>query len=198
MKRNTAELRENLIQTGMEAIKNQGLEQLSLRTVATACGVTHGSPYKHFGNKDGYLKVVLARLTQLFYEEVTKDLDKSLSARYQLLQMGQAFVLFAQTNPHIFEALFIKFPFKYMEVTPETILTNVDLPGFSHFKVLVVRLIEEEKLMGREIYVLIHLWSFILGLSILSMGQIGESFSPETIQENIEGMLERYIKGGQS
>ncbi len=198
MKRNTAELRENLIQTGMEAIKNQGLEQLSLRTVATACGVTHGSPYKHFGNKDGYLKVVLARLTQLFYEEVTKDLDKSLSARYQLLQMGQAFVLFAQTNPHIFEALFIKFPFKYMEVTPETILTNVDLPGFSHFKVLVVRLIEEEKLMGREIDVLIHLWSFILGLSILSMGQIGESFSPETIQENIEGMLERYIKGGQS
>lgn len=198
MKRNTAELRENLIQTGMEAIKNQGLEQLSLRTVATACGVTHGSPYKHFGNKDGYLKVVLARLTQLFYEEVTKDLDKSLSARYQLLQMGQAFVLFAQTNPHIFEALFIKFPFKYMEVTPETILTNVDLPGFSHFKVLVVRLIEEEKLMGREIDVLIHLWSFILGLSILSMGQIGESFLPETIQENIEGMLERYIKGGQS
>ena len=198
MKRNTAELRENLIQTGMEAIKNQGLEQLSLRTVATACGVTHGSPYKHFGNKDGYLKVVLARLTQLFYEEVTKDLDKSLSARYQLLQMGQAFVLFAQTNPHIFEALFIKFPFKYMEVTPETILTNVDLPGFSHFKVLVVRLIEEEKLMGREIDVLIHLWSFILGLSILSMGQIGENFSPRTIQETIEGMLERYIKGGQS
>ena len=198
MKRNTAELRENLIQTGMEAIKNQGLEQLSLRTVATACGVTHGSPYKHFGNKDGYLKVVLARLTQLFYEEVTKDLDKSLSARYQLLQMGQAFVLFAQTNPHIFEALFIKFPFKYMEVTPETILTNVDLPGFSHFKVLVVRLIEEENLIGKEIDVLIHLWSFILGLSILSMGQIGESFSPETIQENIEGMLERYIKGGQS
>ena len=198
MKRNTAELRENLIQTGMEAIKNQGLEQLSLRTVATACGVTHGSPYKHFGNKDGYLKVVLARLTQLFYEEVTKDLDKSLSARYQLLQMGQAFVLFAQTNPHIFEALFIKFPFKYMEVTPETILTNVDLPGFSHFKVLVVRLIEEENLIGKEIDVLIHLWSFILGLSILSMGQIGENFSPRTTQETIEGMLERYIKGGQS
>ncbi len=198
MKRNTAELRENLIQTGMEAIKNQGLEQLSLRTVATACGVTHGSPYKHFGNKDGYLKVVLARLTQLFYEEVTKDLDKSLSARHQLLQMGQAFVLFAQTNPHIFEALFIKFPFKYMEATPETIRTNVDLPGFNHFKNPVVLLIQEENLIGKEIDVLIHLWSFILGLSILSMGQIGESFSPETIQENIEGMLERYIKGGQS
>ena len=198
MKRNTAELRENLIQTGMEAIKNQGLEQLSLRTVATACGVTHGSPYKHFDNKNGYLRVVLARLSQLFYEDVTRDLDECLPARHQLVQMGQAFVRFAQTNPHIFEALFIKFPFKYMEATPETILTNIDLPGFNHFKKLIVRLIEEKKLMGKEIDVLIHLWSFILGLSILSMGQIGESFSPRTIQENIEGMLERYIKGGQS
>ena len=190
MKRNTAELKEKLIQTGIEEIKNNGIEQLSLRTVATACGVTHGSPYKHFDNKDGYLKVVLARLTQLFYEDVTKDLDESLSARHQLLQMGQAFVRFAQTNPHIFEALFIKFPFKYMDITPETILTNVDLPGFNHFKNLVIRLIQEEDL--------IHLWSFILGLSILSMGQIGENFSPRTTQETIEGMLERYIKGGQS
>ena len=198
MKRNTAELKEKLIQTGIEEIKKHGIEQLSLRTVATVCGVTHGSPYKHFDNKDGYLKVVLARLTQHFYEDVTKDLDESLSARHQLLQMGQAFVRFAQTNPHIFEALFIKFPFKYMDITPETILTNVDLPGFNHFKKLIVRLIEEKKLMGKEIDVLIHLWSFILGLSILSMGQIGESFSPRTIQENIEGMLERYIKGGQS
>lgn len=198
MKRNTAELKEKLIQTGIEEINIHGIEQLSLRTVAAACGVTHGSPYKHFGNKDGYLKVVLARLTQLFYEEITRDLDESLSDRHQLLHMGQAFVLFAQTNPHIFEALFIKFPFKYMNVTPETILTNADLPGFNHFKALVVRLIEKEELMGREIDVLIHLWSFILGLSILAMGQIGENFSPETIQENIEGMLERYVKGGQS
>lgn len=198
MKRNTAELKEKLIQTGMEEISIHGIEQLSLRTVAAACGVTHGSPYKHFGNKDGYLKVVLARLTQLFYEEVTKDLDKGLSARHQLLQMGQAFVLFAQTNPHIFEALFIKFPFKYMDVTSETILTNVDLPGFNHFKNLVIRLIQEEDLIGKEIDVLTHLWSFILGLSILAMGQIGENFSPRTIQETIDGMLERYIKGGQS
>ena len=198
MKRNTAELKEKLIQTGIEEIKNNGIEQLSLRTVATACGVTHGSPYKHFDNKDGYLKVVLARLSQLFYEDVTRDLDECLPARHQLVQMGQAFVRFAQTNPHIFEALFIKFPFKYMEATPETIRTNVDLPGFNHFKNLVVLLIQEENLIGKEIDVLIHLWSFILGLSILSMGQIGENFSPRTIQETIEGMLERYIKGGQS
>lgn len=52
MKRNTVELKELLIQTGVEEIKNHGIDQLSLRTVAKTCGVTHGAPYKHFGSKE--------------------------------------------------------------------------------------------------------------------------------------------------
>ena len=42
MKRNTAQLKEQLIQTGIDEIGKHGIEQLSLRTVAKACGVTHG------------------------------------------------------------------------------------------------------------------------------------------------------------
>ncbi|MCW0925870.1 TetR/AcrR family transcriptional regulator, partial [Streptococcus anginosus] len=48
MKRNTAGLKERLIQTGVEEIKKHGSEQLSLRTIAKSCGVTHGTPYRHF------------------------------------------------------------------------------------------------------------------------------------------------------
>lgn len=62
MKRNTAQLKEQLIQTGIDEIGKHGIEQLSLRTVAKACGVTHGSPYRHFESKEGYLKVVLTQL----------------------------------------------------------------------------------------------------------------------------------------
>ena len=40
MKRNTAQLKEQLIQTGIDEIGKHGIEQLSLRTVARACGVT--------------------------------------------------------------------------------------------------------------------------------------------------------------
>ena len=55
MKRNTAELKEKLIATGAEEIRTRGVDQLSIRTVAQRCGVTHGAPYKHFENKDVYL-----------------------------------------------------------------------------------------------------------------------------------------------
>ena len=48
MKRNTAELKEKLIATGVEEIRTRGVDQLSIRTVAQRCGVTHGAPYKHF------------------------------------------------------------------------------------------------------------------------------------------------------
>ena len=43
MKRNTAQLKEQLIQTGIDEIEKHGIEQLSLRTVAKICGVTHSS-----------------------------------------------------------------------------------------------------------------------------------------------------------
>ena len=56
MKRNTAELKEKLIATGVEEIRTRGVNQLSIRTVAQRCGVTHGAPYKHFENKDVYLQ----------------------------------------------------------------------------------------------------------------------------------------------
>ena len=47
MKRNTAELKEKLIATGVEEIRTRGVDQLSIRTVAQRCGVTHGAPYRH-------------------------------------------------------------------------------------------------------------------------------------------------------
>lgn len=56
MKRNTAELKERLIQTGIKEIEKHGIDQLSLRTVAKSCGVTQGTPYRHFESKENYLK----------------------------------------------------------------------------------------------------------------------------------------------
>ena len=96
MKRNTAELKEKLIATGVEEIRTRGVDQLSIRTVAQRCGVTHGAPYKHFENKDVYLQVVLEHLSEIFLKYLTKGVDSSLDVRGQLVLMGCNFVEFAQ------------------------------------------------------------------------------------------------------
>ena len=173
MKRNTAQLKEQFIQTGIDEIGKNGIEQLSLRTVAKACGVTHGSPYRHFESKEGYLKVVLT-------------------------QLGLNFIIFAKTYPYFFEALFIKFPFKYMKVTQDTILLESDLPGFDKFKGLVLKLRKEENFSNSEAESLFHFWSFITGLAVLTNSPIGQDLDPQAIQNTIEHMLDIYIKGERS
>lgn len=198
MKRNTAQLKEQLIQTGIEEIGKHGIEQLSLRTVAKACGVTHGSPYRHFESKEGYLKVVLARLSLFLNQEINEKIDATASARDQLIQLGLNFVIFAKTYPHFFEALFIKFPFKYMKVIQDTILLESDLPGFDKFKELVLKLRKEENFSNSEAESLFHFWSFITGLAVLANSPIGQDLDPQAIQSTIEHMLDIYIKGERS
>ena len=97
MKRNSAQLKEQLIQTGIDEIGKHGIEQLSLRTVAKACGVTHGTPYRHFESKEGYLKVVLGQLSQFLNQEINQSIDATTSAREQLTQLGLNFIIFAKT-----------------------------------------------------------------------------------------------------
>ena len=84
MKRNTAQLKEQLIQTGIDEIGKHGLNS-SLRTVAKACCVTHGTPYRHFESKEGYLKVVLA--FRCFSIRKMKILTRQV-LRDQLTQLG--------------------------------------------------------------------------------------------------------------
>lgn len=198
MKRNTAQLKEDLIQTGIEEIRKHGIEQLSLRTVAKACGVTHGSPYRHFESKEGYLKVVLSQLSLFLNQEINQSIDATVSARDQLTQLGLNFIIFAKTYPHFFEALFIKFPFKYMKVAQDTILLECDLPGFDKFKELVLKLRKEENFSNSEAESLFHFWSFITGLAVLTNSPIGQDLDHQAIQSTIEHMLDIYIKGERS
>ena len=195
MKRNTAQLKDKLIEIGIEEIRIKGIDQLSMRTIAQKCGVTHGAPYKHFDNKDTYMKVVLEHLSEIFLKNMTQGISSSLNARNQLILMGCNFVRFAQQETNIFEALFIKFPFNYMEFSQTSISVNAHLPGFEYFKNIALELKNEEKLSGSDAEVLMHVWSFITGLAMLARSPIGDNFKETTVQESVRTMLDIYIKG---
>ncbi len=195
MKRNTAQLKGKLIEIGIEEIRIKGIDQLSMRTIAQKCGVTHGAPYKHFDNKDTYMKVVLEHLSEIFLKNMTQGISSSFNARNQLVLMGCNFVRFAQQETNIFEALFIKFPFNYMEFSQTSISVNAHLPGFEYFKNIALELKKEENLSGSDVEILMHFWSFITGLAMLARSPIGDSFKETTVQETVRTMLDIYIKG---
>lgn len=195
MKRNTTELKRKLIEIGIEEIRIKGIDQLSMRTIAQKCGVTHGAPYKHFDNKDTYMKVVLEHLSEIFLKNMTQGISSSFNARNQLVLMGCNFVRFAQQETNIFEALFIKFPFNYMEFSQTSISVNAHLPGFEYFKNIALELKKEENLSGSDVEILMHFWSFITGLAMLARSPVGDNFKETTVQETVRTMLDIYIKG---
>ncbi len=63
MKRNTAQLEGTAHSSRVDEIEKHGIEQLSLRTIAKACGVTHVTPYRHF--EDGEEAISRSFLAQL-------------------------------------------------------------------------------------------------------------------------------------
>ena len=195
MKRDTEKLKENLILTGVEEIKKNGIDSISLRTVAKSCGVTHGTPYRHFENKENYLNTVLKHISTLLGDELIKDVDASRHAVDQLIQRGDNLINFSKKYPNFFEALFIKFQFKYMKFTDKTISDTSDFPGFSKFKEVVILLRKEENFTNSETESLLHFWSFISGLAIIAGSLIGNELDNETIKSTIKSMLEIYIKG---
>lgn len=46
------DLRRALIETGINFIKQEGEEALSLRRIAEMCGVSNAAPYAHFKSKE--------------------------------------------------------------------------------------------------------------------------------------------------
>lgn len=81
MKRNTEELKEKLISVGIEEIRTNGIDRMSMRIIAQKCGVTHGAPYKHFGSKDRYIQVVMEHLSMFFLKNMILGIDTSIDAK---------------------------------------------------------------------------------------------------------------------
>ena len=53
----------DLIEKGIELVNKNGINQLSLRKVAQACGVSHAAPYSHFSNKEELLQEMQLHIT---------------------------------------------------------------------------------------------------------------------------------------
>ena len=53
-------LKEELIEKGLEYIDKYGSESLSMRKLAESAGVSPGAPYAHFKNKDAFTTLQLS------------------------------------------------------------------------------------------------------------------------------------------
>lgn len=99
--------RQIILDTTADLIADEGVRGVSFREVARRAGVSHQTPYHHFGNLQGILRSV----AQAGFAELTKAMRDAADAAgdgplERLTAAGQAYVRFSRSNTGHFRVMF--------------------------------------------------------------------------------------------
>lgn len=186
------DLRNALIESGIELINREGEDKFSLRKVALLCGVSHAAPYSHFKNKEELLKAmqeyVTAQLMETF--EQALQVDSNSHIKEVLIQIGKSYVLFFLHHPQYYHFLFSQ-PCMKIDLSMNGDGKN-DFPPFRLFRETAQRVLSESGLPESRIKdSIISMWALVHGLaSIVTMKYV-------RYDEDWEIKIEDFIRNDQ-
>ena len=180
-------LRNMLIEAGIELINQEGENHFSLRKVASLCGVSEAAPYSHFKNKEDLFETMQDHIQQ----ELMKVLRNTIASAsdpdstYLLIQIGKAYIMFFIDHPQYFPILCAH---THMEINLSMDMDETkNFPPFELFKKTSFRILRkngfsEERLLD----IVISMFATVHGLaSIATMPNVHYSANWEEKIENI-------------
>jgi AcrR family transcriptional regulator len=100
-------LRDTLLAEAGRTLREQGVEQLSLRDLARQAGVSHAAPRRHFADRQALLDALAgAGFARLADEVATAIEDAGPDFRARLRATGAAYVRFATQDQALMELMF--------------------------------------------------------------------------------------------
>ena len=99
-------LRNTMIEKGIELINEHGTQTISLRKIAAACEVSHAAPYSHFANKKELLLAIENHITEKFSAVLKESVQETGETPEGLFHMCCAYVFFFARNPEYFHFIF--------------------------------------------------------------------------------------------
>lgn len=162
------DLQRALIETGIEFIKQEGEDALSLRKIAEICGVSNAAPYAHFKTKDEFTVAMQRYVMDLFTAALEKTAADYKDSPSLLLMLGKAYVMFFYQNPFYYDFLFsrknisIKLSLDNADTNenpPLAVLQKTAIPVFRKAKL-------PEKIIQDKI---IAIWALVHGLAAIAI-----------------------------
>jgi len=169
-------LKNELIEMGLEYIDKNGVESLSLRKLAETAGVSCAAPYAHFKNKEDFLTAIQDYITERFMDVLTGAAEFCNDKSRLLIVLGISYVRFFYENPLYYSFLFNKRCPDFELYSP-----------FLFFRECVTTTIgkglDEEQLK----HTVIALWSMVHGLAgLITYEGVAD---PKRIPEEIEQII---------
>ena len=166
------DLKNALIQAGIEVLSKQGVNGLSLRKVAKQAGVSHAAPYAHFSDKQALVAAISTEGYRRLYEQIsTASQSQHGNPQSQLVEAAWAYVQFALREREHFKI-----------TLSAAVEKEKDYPAFVHMSTQSFELVEEIVAACQAVGVLnpgptdlvaVSVWSLVHGfVSLLLEGQI--------------------------
>lgn len=157
-------LRNQLIEAGIELINEAGLKGFSLRKVAAKCNVSHTAPYSHFKDIDALIYAMGEHVTEQFMDKLHSSIEGREDSIEAVSLLGQSYIDFFIKNPQYF--LFI---FYHSGITIDLDKeSSNDYPPFALFRTTAYKMFRRLNLPEEEYSnKLVALWSMVHGVASL-------------------------------
>lgn len=105
------DLRNALIRAGIEILRSEGAQGLSLREAARSAGVSQAAPYRHFKNKEALLAAIALEGFQILGEQIRNKVQAyRTNPEEQFHQTALAYLKLASDHSDHFKLMFTRHP----------------------------------------------------------------------------------------
>ncbi len=179
------DLKNALINAGIEILSKEGISALSLRKVAAKAGVSHAAPYAHFKDKQDLIASISAEGFNRIYEKIMQRTQKISEDKPDLMlkEAALAYLDFALTDSDHFRITFSGIVEQEKENYPEYIEASKRCYSFVES---IVEKCQKKKILKDDSLqkTTIALWSLVHGFISLFIDKqfshlIFEKESPE-------------------
>ena len=181
-------LREELIEKGIEVINEEGEEKLSLRKVAKMCGVSNAAPYTYFKKKSDLLYAMSDYIWGILAVELDRTRKKYENQEDLLVKLGKTYIMFFCENHRYYHFMISRKNMKIDLFSKFSEIENNNEKAFSILKIEAIKILEKMGVPNQAMQdKIIAMWALVQGLvTIMIMNDITYS---EIWEEKIEEII---------
>ena len=181
-------LREELIEKGIEVINEAGEEKLSLRKVAKMCGVSNAAPYTYFKKKSDLLYAMSDYIWGILAAELDRTRKKYENQENLLVKLGKTYVMFFCENHRYYHFMISRKNMKIDLFSKFSEIENNNEKAFNILKIEAIKILEKMGVPNQAMQdKIIAMWALVQGLvTIMIMNDITYS---EIWEEKIEEII---------